>query len=261
MKASYGQFWLYPGADFASSINPNASTWYRQYRWTTDLNRNGVWDPARRGRAAAVSVAAPCRRRSIRHCRTHTPDQATAYFEREVARKLRRSHRIRLERTPSGPRHRQRLTGRSTPTTFRSRSEIPGPDGRAGTGRRWRHVHRLQPGGRKRSPAAREHHDEPARCQQRLLHLGNDRDATRDAADGRCWPVSPKPGASETNLAGGASYTPNALINTDDGLQQSTRRGRERSMRPSGCQASCAVTPVYRHQSGTPFGRTFVTAA
>ena len=54
-KASYGQFWLYPGADFASSINPNAATWYRQYRWTTDLNRNGVWDPGEEAALLGVS--------------------------------------------------------------------------------------------------------------------------------------------------------------------------------------------------------------
>ena len=73
VKASYGQFWLYPGADFASSINPNASTWYRQYRWTTDLNRNGVWDPGEEGALLGCQRRLGVDGAGSRHCRTPTP--------------------------------------------------------------------------------------------------------------------------------------------------------------------------------------------
>jgi hypothetical protein len=63
----------------------------------------------------------------------------------------------------------------------------------------------------------------------------------------------------ETSLGGGASYTPNALINTESGLNIfRTWQGKiNATVRLPG---ELRVTPVYRHQSGVPFGRTFVTA-
>jgi hypothetical protein len=62
----------------------------------------------------------------------------------------------------------------------------------------------------------------------------------------------------ETNLSGGASYTPNAFINTENGLNVfRTWQGKiNATVRLPG---EVRLTPVYRHQSGTPFGRTFVT--
>jgi hypothetical protein len=63
----------------------------------------------------------------------------------------------------------------------------------------------------------------------------------------------------ETSLAGGASFTPNALINTQSGLNiYKTWQGKINATLK--LAAGVRVTPIYRHQSGTPFGRTFVTA-
>ncbi|PYQ79352.1 MAG: hypothetical protein DMG01_09015 [Acidobacteria bacterium] len=61
----------------------------------------------------------------------------------------------------------------------------------------------------------------------------------------------------ETNLGGGASFTPNALISTDGGrLVYKTWQGKiNASVR---LPFDLRVTPIFRHQSGTPFGRTFV---
>ncbi len=65
--------------------------------------------------------------------------------------------------------------------------------------------------------------------------------------------------SDETNIAGGASFTPNALINTENGLNRyKTWQGKiNATIR---LVAGVRVTPIYRHQSGVPFGRTFVTA-
>src|SRR5438105_981976 len=84
LKMSYGQFWLYPGADFASSINPNASTWFTQYRWTNDANRNGVWDPGEEGIPLGVSGGSVSTALDPNLQNTFTR-QLTAYVEREVA--------------------------------------------------------------------------------------------------------------------------------------------------------------------------------
>jgi hypothetical protein len=63
----------------------------------------------------------------------------------------------------------------------------------------------------------------------------------------------------ETNLGAGASFTPNALINTQSGLNTfKTWQGKiNATLKLPG---ELRVTPVYRHQSGTPFGRTFVSS-
>ncbi|MGH9141302.1 MAG: TonB-dependent receptor domain-containing protein, partial [Vicinamibacterales bacterium] len=84
VKGSFGQFWLYPGADFASSINPNSATWYRQYRWTNDLNGNGVWDAGEEGALLGVSGGSTSTALDPSLQNTYTR-QATTYFEREVA--------------------------------------------------------------------------------------------------------------------------------------------------------------------------------
>ena len=47
-KASWGRFWLYPGADLASGLNPNATMWFERYGWT-DGNGNGVFDQGEQG--------------------------------------------------------------------------------------------------------------------------------------------------------------------------------------------------------------------
>ncbi|HXI30753.1 MAG TPA: TonB-dependent receptor, partial [Vicinamibacterales bacterium] len=132
VKASYGQFWLYPGADFASSINPNASTWYTQYRWTTDTNRNGVWDPGEQGAVLGVSGGSVSTALDPNLQNTFTR-QATVYVEREVAHDFglrsgfvwngRRQVRstIRADRP---------FDGYNAPVTVID----PGPDGRVGTG-------------------------------------------------------------------------------------------------------------------------------
>ncbi|HJZ73165.1 MAG TPA: TonB-dependent receptor, partial [Vicinamibacterales bacterium] len=131
VKASYGQFWLYPGADFASSINPNASTWYTQYRWTTDSNRNGVWDPGEQGALLGVSGGAVSTALDPALQNTFTR-QTTVYVEREVAHDFgvrsgfvwngRRQVRatVRADRP---------FDGYSVPVTVTD----PGPDGRIAT--------------------------------------------------------------------------------------------------------------------------------
>jgi hypothetical protein len=61
-----------------------------------------------------------------------------------------------------------------------------------------------------------------------------------------------------TNLSTGVNFTPNQLINTVDGRNRSkTWQGKIHAT--LNLKWSWRVTPIVRHQSGTPFGRTFVT--
>jgi hypothetical protein len=60
----------------------------------------------------------------------------------------------------------------------------------------------------------------------------------------------------ESALSAGAGYTPNAFINTADGTLNSTVwQGKIHAT--LALPAAVRVTPTIRHQSGTPFGRTF----
>lgn len=81
-KASFGTFWLYPAADLASGLNPNATMWWQRYSWS-DPNRNGVYDLGEEGNLLAVNGG--------RASQVFDPDlentyvrQFTAYVEREI---------------------------------------------------------------------------------------------------------------------------------------------------------------------------------
>jgi len=256
VKGSYGQFWLYPGADFASSINPNASTWYRQYRWTTDLNGNGVWDPGEEGAQIGVSGGSASTALDPNLQNTYTR-QATTYVEREVAANfgVRTGFVWNGRRQVRGNVNANRpFAGYTVPVVIRD----PGPDGRAGTpddGATFT-AYNLAP-------------------EFTTLPIVNITRNLGDAAnsDYYTWEITAtrretgrwsllasfaETWSRETNLGAGAAFTPNAFINTENGLNRyRTWQGKVNATVKLPGQLH--VTPVYRHQSGTPFGRTFVT--
>jgi hypothetical protein len=47
LKPGYGRYHLHP-ADFGFNVNPNARTWFERYDWT-DLDGSGLWDPGEEG--------------------------------------------------------------------------------------------------------------------------------------------------------------------------------------------------------------------
>ena len=83
LKLHYGQFWVYPGANFTSGLNPNPSGWSQTYAWTNDANSNGGWDPGEEGRLLAVSGGSTSTRLDPNIENTYVR-QASAYVEREV---------------------------------------------------------------------------------------------------------------------------------------------------------------------------------
>lgn len=252
VKASYGQFWLYPGADFASSINPNASTWNKQYRWTNDANRNGVWDPGEEGALLGVTGGSVSTALDPALQNTYTR-QATTYVERELIPNLglrsgfvwngRRQVRatIRADRP---------FAGYSVPVTVPD----PGPDGRVGTADDGAALtaYNLAP----------QYVGLPAvNLTTNLPDLANSDyytwEITATKREVGRWSLLAsfaETWSRETNFG---AFTPNTLINTDGGRNNySTWQGKiNASVR---LPYEFRVTPIYRHQSGTPFGRTFV---
>jgi len=254
VKGSYGQFWLYPGADFASSINPNASTWYRQYRWTTDLNRNGVWDPGEEGALLGVSGGSTSTALDPNLQNTYTR-QATTYLEREIAANF----GIRTGFVWNGRRQVRATVNASrpfdafnVPVTIRD----PGPDGRTGTADDGATFTAY-------NLAAANTTLPPVNLTQNLPNANSDYytwEVTATRRESKGWSLLAsfaETWSNETNLTGGAAYSPNSLINTDNGLNvYKTWQGKINAT--FSLPRDVRLTPVYRHQSGVPFGRTFV---
>ena len=105
-KASWGRFWLYPGADLASGLNPNATMWFERYGWT-DAQPQRRLRPRRAGRPAAGpgrQGVDGLRRQPREHLRRPVHGLPRARGDDE----FRRPNRLRLERPPAGARADQR---------------------------------------------------------------------------------------------------------------------------------------------------------
>jgi hypothetical protein len=48
LKFNYGQYWFGPGTNLGPNANPNSPDWWQHYSWS-DLNKNGTWDPGEEG--------------------------------------------------------------------------------------------------------------------------------------------------------------------------------------------------------------------
>ena len=44
LKVSYGRYWFGPGPELGFSANPNSNVWWRRHAWS-DANGSGVWEP------------------------------------------------------------------------------------------------------------------------------------------------------------------------------------------------------------------------
>jgi hypothetical protein len=131
LKLHYGQFWVYPGTNFASGFNPNPSGWSQTYAWTNDANSNGRWDPGEEGRLLAVSGGSTSTRLDPSIENTYVR-QASAYIEREVAPDvgIRTGVVLNAKRQPYGTINVSRpLAAYSVPVG----AVDPGPDGQPGS--------------------------------------------------------------------------------------------------------------------------------
>jgi outer membrane receptor protein involved in Fe transport len=255
VKASYGQFWLYPAADLASGLNPNATMWFQRFSWS-DPNRNGVWDPGEQGTLLSVQGG--------RAATTFDPDlentfvsQATTYVERELVPNLgirtgfvwNGRRRVRGQITVNRP-----LGAYSVPLTIRD----PGPDGRLGTaddGGTFT-AYNLSPEAAALAPVNITTNIPETDSDYYTWEITATRRETGRwsllASFAQTW-------RSEAALGAGTSFSPNTLINTEDGrLKSRIWQGKIHSTLRLAWDLR--LTPIVRHQAGSPFGRTFVQA-
>jgi hypothetical protein len=252
VKASYGQFGLYPGADLASGLNPNATMWFQRYGWT-DGNLNGIFDPGEQGALQLVQGGRATTTFDENLENTYV-NQFTAYLEREVMSNF----AVRTGFVWNGRRQvrgqinvNRPLDAYTVPVTFRD----PGPDGRLNTG--------------DDAGELTGYNLSAAALALPIVNIttnlpGADSDyynweltATRrettfwslQASFAHTW-------SQETALGAGAGYTPNSFINAEDERLAFTT-WQAKLLATLKFKGDFRVTPTVRHQAGTPFGRVF----
>jgi len=82
LKFNYGRYWNNPGVVIAEQVNPNPPDWYSRYQWK-DTNGNRVWDPGEEGRLIAAAGAGSTQILDPDLKNTYTQEIA-AWFEREL---------------------------------------------------------------------------------------------------------------------------------------------------------------------------------
>lgn len=254
MKLHYGKYWVYPGVNFTSAFNPNPSGWSQTYAWPKDANGNGRWDPGEQSALISVSGGGASTRLdpAIKNTFVH---QTSAYLEREIAPGfgLRTGAVLNARRQPFGTINVNRpLSAFSVPVLVTD----PGPDGRLGTG---------DDGGTlTASDLAPEFVGaSPVNLTANLPDSNSEYltwEITATKYQDSRWSLLAsfaKTWSREASLGAGSAFTPNALINSEDGQDRFTT-WQAKLHGTLDLPAGLRVVPVLRHQSGTPFARTFV---
>jgi hypothetical protein len=254
LKFHYGKYWVYPGVNFTTAFNPNPSGWSETYAWTNDTNSNGRWDRGEEGRLISVSGGSTSTRLDPDISNTYV-HQATAYVERELASDVgvRTGVVLNARRRPYGTINVSRpLAAYSVPVVVTD----PGPDGRLGS---------ADDGGAVTvSHLAADVLAVPPVNLTTNLSDGNSEYYTWEITatkrqTGR-WSLLAsfaETWSREAALGAGTGFTPNALINSVDGRDR-FRTWQAKLNGTMDLPLGFRVVPVVRHQSGTPFARTFV---
>ena len=254
LKLHYGQFWVYPGTNFTSAFNPNPSGWSQTYAWTNDANSNGRWDPGEEGRLIAVSGGSTSTQLNPRIENTYV-HQASAYIEREMASDfgVRTGMVLNAKRQPYGTINVSRpLDAYSVPVA----AVDPGPDGRLGSADDGGTVttYELTAASLSASPVNLTTSLPDSNSEYYTWEIT----ATRRQRSG--WSLLASfthTWSHEAALGTGNDLTPNALINTTR-AQDHFRTWQAKLNGTMHLRWGFLVVPVVRHQSGTPFARTFV---
>jgi len=261
VKGGYGNYWLPPGTDLASNVNPNAPLWWERYKWS-DTDGDGVWAPGeqlalveRRGGETSGSIDPALKLAFVR--------EATARLEQELPGGFRIQTGLvwRAERQQGA---RQRASWPLGAFSVVKTINDPGPDGAIGTAD---------------DGAPIVVYDLPLELlgsSDIIVRNGpyGDSDyftweAVAQRAVGRRWSVF---GAfshtwhhdqaagylGQSVRANEFPATPNDLINADDGGRHVFTTWTAKAYASIDGPWGIVFAPVLRHQSGQPFGRTLV---
>jgi hypothetical protein len=268
VKLNYGQYWWNPGADFLFNVSPNVQGgWNKRYSWN-DPNGNGVWDP---GEEAACGRPS-CLVASSGGAATESmdPDLQDTYT-REVAgwfeRELVTNFGVRTGFVWRGQRQRYERVNINQPyEAFNVPVNIPdpGPDGRVNTS--------------DDGPTIQGFNLNPANLSLPIVNM--QRNVPNSDSDFYTWEITgTKRFSSRWSLLATFAHTwvrefenayfgntvkqydlrvtPNDEINTDDGRHNFTTWQAKLHGTWESPFWDIKLTPILRHQSGQPQGRTF----
>ena len=263
VKGAYARYRPAPNAGTAANANPNPSVWSTQYAWA-DANGTGVWEPGeekqpaqRRRGGVAIESLDPALELPVL-------DEVGAWIERELPAGigLRSGVVWRRERSQFTRQNaNQPYEAFTVPVTIRD----PGPDGVPGTiddggtfvaydlpdliGSQAANIQRNVPGS---SSAYWTWEVDANRRTRGRWSLG--------AGFSYTWNGDQASGYSGQAARSNAyPLTPNDLINTGTGGRHEFRAWTATAHGTYQAPWGVRVTPVLRHQSGQPFGRTFTT--
>ena len=256
LKAHYGQFWVYPAPIFVAAFNPNASGWARTYRWTSDANGNGRWDPGEEGALASVVGGSTATRLDPEITNAYV-SQASAYIEREVMADVgvRTGMVVNMKRRSHGTTNISRPLGAySVPVNISD----PGSDGQPGNTDDGATLTAYQLTAESLAAA-------PVNLTTNLPQSDSDYytwELTATKRPGAMWSLMASvthTWSREAVLGSGSDFTPNALINAT-GSQDRFRTWQAKVNGTINLPMDFLLVPVLRHQSGMPYARTFVQA-
>ena len=254
LKAHYGRFWIYPAPIFVAAFNPNASGWSRTYRWMSDANGNGRWDPGEESGVTSVAGGSAVTRLDPDITNAFV-DQSSVFLEREVAADLgiRTGVVVYLKRRPHGTTVISRpLSAYAVPVSISD----PGPDGRLGSADDGASLtaYELTPESLAAAPVNETTNLPRSESEYYTWEVTATRRPTAVwsllASMTHTW-------SREAALGSGNDFTPNALINAA-GYQDHFRTWQAKVSGTIDLPMDVLVVPVLRHQSGMPFARTFV---
>ena len=263
VKLTYGRYWL-PPADFALNSNPNTNQWWGRYTWS-DPNDSGVWEPDeegrlvdRRGGAAVESLDPELQLPLVR--------EIGAWIERELWANIgiRTGMVWRRERQHYMRRNANRPFGAFTvPISIPD----PGPDGQVGSTDDGPAVagRELRPEFLSLPPVNIVGNVAGADSRYRTWDIT----ATRRligrwslaAGFAHTWNGDQASGyLGQPVRQNGYPLTPNDLIHAGPDGRHEFRMWSIKIHGTCACPWGVEVTPFFRHQSGQPFGRTFVAS-
>jgi hypothetical protein len=262
VKVAFDRYRLAPNASVAANANPNSGEWWVRYDWS-DPNRSGTWDDGEQGRETSRRGGFAIERIDP-NLQLPVVNEVGAWVERELPSRIgvRSGVLWRGEHTQLA---RQNIFQPFDAFTVRKTVTDPGPDGIAGTGDDGTSVtvHDLPPSSIRQTvnilsnvPRSASHYWTlelaATRRRQDRWSLG--------AGFTHTWNREHAAGYSGQGLRNNVyALTPNDLINAGPDGRYEFTTWTAKAHGTYELPRSFSVTPVLRHQSGQPFGRTFTT--
>jgi Carboxypeptidase regulatory-like domain len=261
LKGTYGRYYFPPGTELGFNANPNANPWWQRYPWV-DRNGDGDWDPGEEDRSQPGDSRGGVALESLDpSLELSSLSEITAWVERELAAvvALRTGFVWRGERDHFGRQNvSQPFDDFITPVLLRD----PGPDGQ------------------------RDNADDGGLIQTYDLHAGDRarenivRNVPNSDSDHWTWEITAaRRFSGRWSVLAGFSHTwshdqvspfltqpvrqnvypltPNDFINTGESGRYEFRTWTAKIHGTYAGPWDLRVTPLLRHQSGHPFGRTF----